>query len=170
MVAATIFIVADLVACFAAFSPVSYTVLLLRDRVADFADWLLLIGLLALYAFRWKVLGGSGLIGFLEAFIGMTLAQWNLIWPSVLSSLGWIFFGVSSLDADAYPPEAAMLLIMGAGLTGVANAVIQSGLLLSNPLYIMGAMTADIIFNIAIAWLGFSLFRRSSEEVPHPTG
>ena len=168
MVAAAMLVAADLVACFAAFSPASYTVLLLRDRVADFADWLLLVGLIALYAFRWKVLGGPGLIGFLEAFIGMTIAQWNLIWPSVLSSLGWIFLGAASLDAEAYPPGAAILLIAGAGLTGVANAVIQSGLLLSNPLYIAGAMAADIIFNAAIAWLGFSLFTRSSGEVPHP--
>ena len=96
------------------------------------------------------------------------LAQWGFVWPSVLASLGWVFLGAVSLDAEAYPAEAALLLMVGAGLSGLANALVESGLLLRSPLYVAGAMSADIIFNAAIAWLGFSLFTGGSKSVLYP--
>jgi hypothetical protein len=167
IVAAVTLIGADLESFFAAFSPLSYPVLYLRDSVADWTGWLLLIGLVAIYAHQRKALGIPGLIGFLEAFGGMMLAQWDFVWPEVLSSIGWVFLGAMSLDAEAYPAAAALLLLIGAGLTGVANVLIESGLLLSSPFYVAGAMTADIIFNVAIAWLSLSFFTRRSEEDPY---
>jgi hypothetical protein len=168
MIAATTRISADLISFFAAFTPISYAVLHFRDSVADWTGALLLIGLVTLYAHKWKAFGIPGLIGFVEAFVGMTLAQWDFVWPSVLASLGWIFLGAVSLDAEAYPGVAALILIVGAGLSGLANTLVESGLLLRSPLYVAGAMSADIIFNVAIAWLGFSLFTRGSKNVLYP--
>jgi hypothetical protein len=168
MVAAATRISADLVSFFAAFAPISYAVLHFRDSVADWTGGLLLIGLVALYARQWKAFGVPGLIGFLEAFVGMMLAQWDFVWPSVLASLGWVFLGAVSLDAEAYPEVAALMLMIGAGLSGLANALVVSGLLLSSPLYVAGAMSADIIFNAAIVWLGFSLFTGGSKSVLYP--
>ena len=168
MVAAATRISADLVSFFAAFTPISYAVLHFRDSVADWTGGLLLIGLVALYARQWKAFGVPGLIGFLEAFVGMMLAQWDFVWPSVLASLGWVFLGAVSLDTEAYPEVAALMLMIGAGLSGLANALVVSGLLLSSPLYVAGAMSADIIFNAAIAWLGFSLFTGGSKSVLYP--
>jgi hypothetical protein len=109
-----------------------------------------------------------GLVGFVEAFVGMMLAQWDFIWPSVFASLGWIFLGAVSLDAEACPAEAALLLIVGAGLSGLANALVESGILLRSPLYVAGAMSADIVFDIAIVWFGLSLFTGGRRDLLHP--
>ena len=156
--AAALFIVADLVALFFVLTQGSNMGLLLRDIVAIGARALLVVGLLALYAHQYEAVGIAGLVGFLEASVGMALAPLHLVWPTVLASLGWVLFGAVSLYAEVYSVTATIVLIIGAGLSGVANALIESGLFTGNLVFGGSAMIVDIIFNTAVAWLGFGLF------------
>ena len=156
--AAALFIAADLVALFFVLTQGSNMGLLLRDIVAIGARALLVVGLLALYAHQYEAVGIAGLVGFLEASVGMALAPLHIVWPTVLASLGWVLFGAVSLYAEVYSVTATIVLIIGAGFSGVANALIESGLFTGNLVFGGSAMIVDIIFNTAVAWLGFGLF------------
>ena len=138
---------------------------LYRSVVAAVGGVLLLLGLVALYARQLDATGIPGLVGFLEAFVGLVLAQRGFVWASVLASLGWALFGGVSINAEVYPGAAAILLIVGALLAGATNALIGSGLLANSVFFVVGALIADVIFNVAIAWLGFALFTGGREEV-----
>ena len=70
--------------------------------VVGYANALLLVGLVALYAREFKAVGVPGLVGFLEAFIGMALGPLRFVWTSVLASMGWILFGALSVYAEIY--------------------------------------------------------------------
>jgi hypothetical protein len=130
---------------------------------------LLLGGLVGLYAGQSLSAGTLGVVAFLVAFVGTTLVV-GLIWaltfmvPSVaavapglldapptgalgvgftlsfaLGALGWLLFGVATLRARVYQRAAAVLLIVGAALT-----------FLPIPL-------SAVLWEAAVAWLGFSL-------------
>ena len=160
VVAAALFVIIDLIGLFFVLAQGSKVGLLFRDMVTEYARALLLVGLVALYAHQFRAVGVPGLVGFLEAFVGMALGPLGLVWPAVLASVGWILFGAVSLFAEVYSSAAVILLIIGGGLSGIVNALIGSGLLRGNLLFGASAMIVDIIFAAATAWLGFNLFTR----------
>jgi hypothetical protein len=164
-VAAGLYIMADFVALFSILGEGSNVGFLFRSVVAAVGGVLLLLGLVALYARQLEETGIPGLVGFLEAIVGLVLVQRGFIWASVLASLGWALFGGVSLGAQVYPVAAAMLLIIGAILSGAANALTGSGLLANNIFFVVGALIVDMVFNAAIGWLGINLFMKRSEEV-----
>jgi hypothetical protein len=163
--AAALYISTDLAVLFFVLGQGSNVGFLYRSVVAAVGGVLLLLGLVALYARQLEVVGVPGLVGFLEAFVGLVLVQRGFAWASVLASLGWALFGGVSINAEVYPGAAAVLLIVGALLSGAANALIGSGLLANSIVFVVGALIADIIFNAAIAWLGFALFTKRTEGV-----
>ena len=139
------------------------------------------LGLVGLYASQAETAGLLGLLGFLAAFIGTTLvagAYWaqaffapavaeitpqflysqqpgllnfGFIMSFSLFAFGWLLFGVATLRARVHPRWAAVLLMVGA-------------VLLVLPLPI-----ASAIFDVAVAWLGFSLFIEKGEVVQPPS-
>jgi hypothetical protein len=133
---------------------------------------LLLGGLVGLYTGQSHSAGTLGVVvAFLVAFTGTALvvgAIWALAFvaPSVASAapgllnvppagalgvgfmlsfvlggLGWLLFGVATLRAQVYPRAAAVLLMVGAVLTFVPVPL------------------SALVWEAAIAWLGFSLLR-----------
>jgi hypothetical protein len=155
---AALAVFSDLVALFSLFSHGAAAGFAFRDAVTQYAEALLLVGLVALYGRQFKAVGIPGLVGFLEASAGVVLDPLQLVWPDVLASLGWVLFGAVSLDAEVYAEAALILLVIGAGLSGLANALLVSGLFEGNLLFAAGAMVVDIIFDTAIGWLGIDLF------------
>ncbi|MDQ3926311.1 MAG: hypothetical protein M3272_04900, partial [Actinomycetota bacterium] len=63
-----------------------------------------------------------------------------------------------------YPRIPAILLIIGAVGTGLVRAIASAG-----PGIVLAYVGADIILNVAIAWLGFVLFTRRREEARQVT-
>ena len=125
---------------------------------------LLLLGLVGLYVFRSEALGDLGLVGFLAAFFATALTP-TLSGRFVLtSSLGWIMFGAACLASRSYPRAAVILLIVGALLSGVVNALLVSGALTGSPVLLVVAVISEIIFSGAIGWLGLDLFTGRGEE------
>jgi hypothetical protein len=136
---------------------------------------LLPLGLVGLYSRQSELTGIIGLIGFLMAFVGMFFAS-TIIWAALVADLGWALFGVSILRAGVYPPAAAILLIVGAVLSGAASALVGSpGSILmgvgagtesifSAVMYIGAG--GEILLNASIAWLGFALLRSSRRLTP----
>ncbi len=145
------------------------------------AGGLLLLGLVGLYVRQSEAAGVLGLVGFLAAFSGTVLIA-GFIWYSlfitplvaaaapelheaiggptgepfglILSVLanvvGWVLFGVATLRARVYPRAASILLIVGSVL---ALAPIEGG---------------SIVFDAAIAWLGFNLFAGKGVATEQP--
>jgi hypothetical protein len=131
---------------------------------------LLVLGLVGLYARQSQAAGLLGLLGFLAAFAGTILLAgffWSSAFiapalanaaPTLLNAgpppgltptfstfaIGWILFGVASLRTRVYPRVAVIVLIIGAALTFL-------------PIPLVG-----VVFDVGVAWLGFSLFRTSS--------
>lgn len=184
IVAAGLFIIANLLGLFTVFFQGPADGMILQNIVAVGVGVLLLLGLIMLYGRHLEAMSGAGLVGFLVSFAGVIVALgvfawaysladqgWGLffIWASLLTNLGWILFGAVSLEAWVYP-RAAALLIVGAVLYGVVNALIgsgaQSGALSGSLDYVVGVVLFGIIFNAAVALLGFSLFRRRGIEHP----
>jgi hypothetical protein len=148
------------------------------------AGALLLLGLVGLYARQSDATGVLGLVGFLAAFSGTVLVV-GFFWYSlfitplvaaeapelhetiggsageplgiILSvlaySAGWVLFGVATLRAGVYPRVAAITVIVGAVLALVP---------------VPGIMAAGMVFDAAVAWLGFLLFagRGAATEQP----
>jgi hypothetical protein len=130
---------------------------------------LLLGGLVGLYAGQSPSAGTLGVAAFLVAFVGTALvvgAIWAMAFvaPSVaavapglldapptgalgvgftlsfvLGGLGWLLFGVATLRARVYPRAAAVLLVVGAALTFIPVPL------------------SALVWEAAVAWLGFSL-------------
>ena len=119
-----------------------------------------------MYAPQSKATGIAGLIGFLVAFLGIVLAQGFLL-GDLLANLGWALLGVSGLRAGVYPRTACILLIIGAVSTAVVSALPRSEP--GSSFLVYAVVGADIVLNIAIAWLGLDLFRRRSKERQQPT-
>ena len=129
------------------------------------------LGLVGLYAPKAKAVGILGLIGLVIAFVGIMLTMgasfafpFNrpIVWPwetreygeeplaailvlGLSFVLGCVALGVSMLRAKAYSQGAAALLIVGA-------------LILLTPLALN-----DVIFAVALTWLGYDNFTGRSE-------
>ena len=161
VVAGVLFIIVSLVNLFALIAGRDPSAILLRATIVQIAGAVLLFGLVGLYFRRSDELGILGLIGFLFAFFGTAFALTGNIWANLLAYVGWAMFGIACLQARVYPRIAAIVLIIGALLTALFIA-----LLLGNLSGILGylAVAASIIFYIAVAWLGFSLFTGRSES------
>lgn len=127
------------------------------------ATLLLALGLVGLYASQAKAAGLLGLSGFLAAFIGTSLLAgffWALefVAPIVaqslvsitLFSLGWLLFGVGTLRARVYPRWAALLLVVGAVL------------------FVLPLPVSSLIFDVAVIWLGFTLFAGRAQQPGGP--
>ena len=137
---------------------------------------LMLLGLVGLYARQSEAAGALGLIGFLVAFLGTVLIG-GFMWASVfiapalatevpevvdagpppgllptfiIFAVGWLLFGIATLRGRVFPRAAAILLIVGAVVT------------------ILPLPFTTLVFDVAVAWLGFALFtgREASAEQP----
>lgn len=166
VMAAILFIIIDLIGLFGfafgqRFSEVVPSGLLFRSVAAPIAGGLVLLGLVGLYARQVEVTGIAGLISFLVAFLGTVLAQ-SFLLADLLANLGWALFGVASLRAGVYPRTACILLVIGAVSTAVVSALPRSDPDSSALVY--AVVGADIILNVAIAWLGLNLFMRRGKE------
>jgi hypothetical protein len=134
---------------------------------------LMQLGLVGLYARQAKVAGIVGLVGLVLATFGVQLSMGSsfvfafiraIVWPWETSEyfeepfgsvvvlglgfvLGCILLGVAMLRGDFYPRVATSLFTVGAVI-----------LLLPLPLN-------DVVFGVAIAWLGYTLLREESESM-----
>lgn len=169
MVAVALFIIADLVFLFVVLNQGPLEGLLLRDTLGAVAGVLLSLGLVALYAHESETAGAFGLVGFVVAYVGVVLTLTGVIWATVLASVGWVVFGVASLEAQVYPRAATIALIVGAMLSVITNALLGGGLLVGSAGYVVGSVIVDIILEAAIAWLGINLFKRRDLEIREPT-
>ncbi len=140
----------------------SSNLLYLRFVTAPVAGALLLLGLVGLYLHQSEAAGVPSLVSFLVAFLGTVLAQ-SFVQLVLLASLGWALFGVSCLRARVYPRVGAILLVISAVLTGVIRPLASSG---SGT--VLAYLIADILLNVSIAWLGFSLFTRRTKQPGGP--
>jgi hypothetical protein len=146
------------------------------------AVYLLLLGLVGLYARQAAVSGTLGLVGFLVAVLGTMLlagAWWweafavpyaaqqapalvaetptgRLLAGGVVSfgvfALGWVLFGLASVRARVFPRDAAILLVIG-GLVGVLIAVVPG---------------AGVPLAVAVAWMGMWLLRSDRDGQVEP--
>jgi hypothetical protein len=170
LVAGALFIIVNLITLLVlGFSPEDVTSfnLLVRSAIAPVGGALLLLGLVGLYFRQSEATGILGLIGFLFAFFGTVLVQAGNVWAGMLANLGLALFGVAILRAPAYSRIAAILLIIGAVITGVVSPLL-SGRPVSVLAYVASSVGANLILNIAIAWLGFDLFTRRGDAAYQP--
>ena len=161
VVAGVLFIIVGLINLYALIAERDPAALLARAIIVQIAGAVLLFGLGGLYL-RWsEELGSVGLIGFVFAFFGTVFALTGNIWANLLGYLGWVLFGIACLQARVYPRVGVIVLIIGAVLSALLIAV-----LLGTLSGILGyiAVAANIIFYIAVIWLGLSLFTGRSEE------
>ena len=144
------------------------------------AGVLLLLGLVGLYAIQSDATGALGLVAFLVAFAGtaLILGTWwtnAFVAPSLateapafleagpagvlgvaytmsfaLGAVGWLLFGLVSLRARIYPRVAVVVLMAGAALT---FAPLPGG---------------QVVFEVAVAWLGLALFSRKGAFAGQP--
>jgi hypothetical protein len=140
---------------------------------------LILLGLVGLYARQAEQAGSLGLIAFLVAFSGTVMVfglQWSgaFLWPwladvapelldtepttllvaafmlgFVLLALGWLLFGLASLQARVLPRGAAVLLMVGAALLFV--------------LIIIDVPGSGIVFGVALLWMGYALWSEAGQ-------
>ena len=131
------------------------------------------LGLVGLYVPRANAVGVLGAVGFFIAFIGVWLTTGvsfvdafgkpanlpegeaeEFVGPLVRFALsfvvGWVLFGVAALRAGVYPRVDVVLLIAGALI-----------LLLPLPL-------SNVIFAVALAWIGYTLFFAGGQEAARP--
>lgn len=141
---------------------------------------LITIGLPGVYAREAKESGPLGLISFVVTFSGLLMTfglSWSEpflgpylaeVAPDVLASeasgvfligvivalalfaVGWLLFGVASLQARVLPRGAAILLIVGAALFFVLQ-------ILDLPFW-------SVLLSIALVWIGYALWSRTAAE------
>lgn len=140
--------------------------LLVRSAIAPVGGVLLLLGLVGLYFRQSEATGVLGLIGFLCAFFGTVLMQAGNTWAGWLANLGLALFGVSILRAQAYSRMAAILLIISAVITGVVSPLLSGGPV--GVLVYVASAGANLIFSIAIAWMGLNLFTKRDDATYQP--
>jgi len=146
---------------------------------------LTMLALVGLYARQAEQAGTLGLVAFLVAFIGTAMVfglQWSAAFigpwlaeaapglvdaePSglltaafllsfLLFALGWLLFGLASLQARVLPRGAAVPLIAGAVLFFVF-------LLLEVP-------GSGAVFGAALAWMGYAVWTRGGQPALAPT-
>lgn len=132
----------------------------------------LVVGVFGLYARLLETMGFLGLAGFLALFVGLLAGQLGAVWSSLLTNLGLVLLGtIILLRARTYPRTAALLLIIGAALAVVVNALAILGFISSIPtVYVVSALgVATIITGVGIAWLGLALFRERGFIDPEGT-
>jgi hypothetical protein len=140
---------------------------------------LVILGLVGLYARQAEQVGSLGLIAFLvaltgtvmvfgvqwtSAFVGPWLAQVapelldaepagllgaGFILSFVLLALGWLLFGLVSLQATVLPRGAAVLLMVGAVLLFV--------------LLLLDVPGSSVVFGASLAWMGYALWSGAGE-------
>jgi hypothetical protein len=136
----------------------------IRTVISPVGGTLLVLGLIGLYARQSEVTDIIGVIGFLFALFGTVLALAGNGWATSLSYFGWALFGVSSWQAQVYPRMATVLLIIGALVTAPLSTLMAGD---SSILVYIG-IVANIVFNVAIVWLGFALFSERSAGTDQP--
>jgi hypothetical protein len=135
------------------------------------------LGLVGLYAPYAKAAGILGLIGLILASVGIELTMGSsfafpfdrpTVWPweteeyweeplaailvlGLSFVLGCVLLGIAMLRARVYPRAAVALFIVGA-------------LILLTPLAL-----SDVIFAVALVWLGYAIYARRGEDAPQPT-
>jgi hypothetical protein len=135
------------------------------------------LGLVGLYAPYARAAGILGLIGLILASVGIELTMGSsfafpfdrpTVWPweteeyweeplaailvlGLSFVLGCVLLGIAMLRARVYPRAAVALFIVGA-------------LILLTPLAL-----SDVIFAVALVWLGYAIYARRGEEAPQPT-
>jgi hypothetical protein len=147
----------------------------LKNGLALFAMYALLLALTSLYAVQASVAGRLGLVGYLIAFLGTLLVagDWwfeSFVVPMLataapeimktapggsllagaiatfaLFSVGWVLFGIATFRARVFPRRAAVLMIIG-GAVGI--------LALSSPYQVPLA--------VAVGWIGYSTYKGRS--------
>jgi hypothetical protein len=163
--AGALFVIADLITLIifvVGQGPIVQGGFVLQAILSAVAVVLLLLGLVGLYAYRSEATGILGLTGFLVAFAGIVLVQ-NYTWAALLSNLGFLLFGLASVQVRPYPRVASILLIVGAVIGGVISILSLSPQ--PNNILGYGRLAADIILSGAIGWLGFIVFTKRDEEV-----
>jgi hypothetical protein len=147
---------------------------------------LALLGLVGLYASQPEETGTLGLIGFLVAFIGTVMTAgllWSAAFVGpwlaeaapelldtepaglfaagfmlslVLLALGWLLFGLASLQARVLPRGAAILLMVGSVLFFV--------------IFLLEVPGSSVVFGAALAWMGYTLWSGDGEPAAssHP--
>jgi|SRR5215211_872159 len=128
---------------------------------------LVLLSLVGLYVSQAQATGTLGLIGFLLAFLGITMIAglyWTYLFVArpfelayaglTLSTsvwvLGWLIFGVATLRGRIYPRPAAIVLMIGAAISAIPKPA------------------TEVVLVVAIAWLGFLLFTRREPTAQAP--
>ena len=162
--AGALFVIADLITSIILIvgqGPIAQGGLLVRAILSAVAVVLLLLGLVGLYAYQSEATGILGLTGFLVAFAGIVLVQ-SFTWASLLSNLGFLLFGLASVQVRPYPRAASILVLIGAVIGGVISILSLSGG--PNNIVGYGRLGADIILSVAIGWLGFVVFTKRGEE------
>jgi hypothetical protein len=135
------------------------------------------LGLVGLYAPYARAAGILGLVGLILASVGIELTMGSsfafpfdrpTVWPweteeyweeplaailvlGLSFVLGCVLLGIAMLRARVYPQAAVALFIVGA-------------LILLTPLAL-----SDVIFAVALVWLGYAIYARRGEEAPQPT-
>jgi hypothetical protein len=170
MLGATLFIVASLVALFVVLfffdptaqpSDLAITAFYLRSFLVLFSQALLVLGLVGLYVRQSAAMGVIGLVSFLVTFFGLVASLASIPLGDLAEAFGWALFGVVTLQARVYPRPAAILLIIGALATGFFSSSLES---LGEVGAYLGVI-ANIVLNVAIAWMGYSLFTQSEDSI-----
>jgi hypothetical protein len=160
VIAAALFIVIQLITLTILLFGQEPLVLLVRAVILPLGGALLVLGMVGLYARQAEATHVLGLVGFLLALIGTVLALSGNAWANLGAYLGWALFGVASWEARVYPPTAAILLIVGAATSAPFSTLVVG----APSVFVYMSIGAHILFNVAIAWLGFALF--SGRSVP----
>lgn len=158
VVGALLFIIAELVILFFSFTQGPIAVVVFGNVVTTIAGVALLLGLVALYAQESEAAGIPGLVAFLIAFAGTVWQQGGVMGAALLAALGWALLGAVSLRARVYPLAASILLIIGAVLYGIANALLGIVGVVGQPVYFVVTVVFIIIFYVFIGWLGSILY------------
>jgi hypothetical protein len=149
-----------------------------QSMLTFLAAMLLLAGLVGLYAYQAQEAGRLGAVGFSTAFFGPSLILGDFyantfVTPTLAISvpealdvhnagvllfwlplefgflaLAWFPFAVATLRAGDYPRAAAWLLVVGALVALVPLPYV------------------NVPFDVAVAWLGIALMRRSASPSP----
>ncbi|MCA1738286.1 MAG: hypothetical protein LC740_05485 [Actinobacteria bacterium] len=157
-----------------AVSEVALTASSIQLELALLGQPLVALGLVGLYVRQSEDTGIFGLIGFLVTFLGLitvsALGVEGVEGVAPLANLGWALFGVASLRARVYPRLAAILLIVGATISGMFSILVVALVAgPGSPLVYVG-VGAGIILNMVIAWLGYDLSSKMGASAEQPLG
>ena len=153
-------------------SEIALTVVHVLSLSSLFGQALALLGLVGLYVRQSQAVGILSLIAFLIIFFGTvySLEVEDINWgASSAAYLGWALFGALSVRAGVYGRVASISLIVSGIPAALFNPLVIN--LLLGPAFrelVFVGLTAIIVVNAAVAWLGFSLFSKRQEEAEQP--